>query len=202
MEGVYFYWIAWMSWVYVTFFMQKNNQRIVLAIILLFAISLSPFYITIYSFNINISVLILLLFCYKEVSTNSKFRTLFYFLISTLTISLAYSSFLLFELYDPVWLFLDRKIMLAIVLIYVSLFLLKGLKSRLLGVLIGTIHGDILYGVVLDKVKFQYEIGSPLFLDVLSICMALIFVWSTLEELFHHFDASIQKKQQRRNMAK
>ncbi|RFB16988.1 hypothetical protein DZB84_11400 [Bacillus sp. HNG] len=192
MEGAVFYWICWMAWVCSTFFMKKNRERLLLSILFLVTIILSPYYIGIGGIKINCSIFLIFFFCMKEISKRPKKQVL-YMLICILTISLAYCSFLMFELYDPVWLLFNRNLMLGAALIYVTLMLLKDFRLRLAGVLIGSIQGDILYGIIVNNVNFSYEIGSFVFLDVISICFCFIFVWSSLEILLRHVDVMVQK---------
>ncbi|MFS0822936.1 hypothetical protein [Bacillus sp. 1P02SD] len=192
MEGAVFYWICWMAWVCSTFFMKKNRERLLLSILFLVTIILSPYSIEMGGIKINCSIFLIFFFCMKEISKRPK-KLVLYMLICILTISLAYCSFLMFELYDPVWLLFDRNLMLGAALIYVTLMLLKDFRLRLAGVLIGSIQGDILYGIIVSNVNFSYEIGSFVFLDVISICFCFIFVWSSIELLLRHVDVVVQK---------
>jgi hypothetical protein len=192
MEGVLFYWISWMAWVCSTFLMKKNKERLFLSILFLVTIILSPYYVGVGDIKINNSIFPILFFCAKEISKRPK-KQVFYMLICILTISLAYCSFLMFELYDPVWLFFNRNLMLGAALIYVTLMLLKDFRLRLVGLLVGAIQGDILYGIIINNVNFSYEIGSFVFLDVIAISFCFIFVWSSLELLLHHVDVLVQK---------
>lgn len=191
-DGAIFYWICWMAWVCSTFLMKKNKERLLLSILFLVAIILSPHYVGVGGIKINCSIFFIFFFCIKEISKRPK-KQVFYMLICILTISLAYCSFLMFELYDPVWLFFNRNLMLGTALIYVTLMLLKDFRLRLAGLLIGAIQGDILYGMIIHNVNFSYEIGSFVFLDVISISFCFIFVWSSLEILLHHVDVMVQK---------
>ncbi len=182
-----------MAWVCSTFLMRKNKERLHLSILFLVTIILSPYYVGIGDININCSIFLLFFFGMKEISKRPKKQVL-YLLICILTISLAYCSFLLFELYDPVWLLFNRNLMLSAALIYVTLMLLKDFRLRFAGLLIGAMQGDILYGIIINHVNFSYEIGSFIFLDVISISFCFIFVWSSLEMLLHHVDVLVQKK--------
>lgn len=192
MDGATFYWICWMAWVCSTFLMKKTKERLFLSILILMTIILSPYYVEIGDININFSILLILFFCLKEISKRSKKQVLYLF-ICILTISLAYCSFLMFELYDPVWVLFSRHLMLSAALIYVTLMLLKDFRLRLIGLLIGTIQGDVIYGIIMNNINFSYEIGSFVFLDVISMSFGFIFIWSSLEVLLHHVDVIVQK---------
>ncbi|MCH1624763.1 YphA family membrane protein [Ferdinandcohnia quinoae] len=198
MEGAYFYWISWLAWVICTFFMNKGKQRTNIAILLLLLIILSPHYIDIGNTKLNVNLIIILLFCYKELSVKTMKQQLYIF-ICVFTISMAYGSFQLFELFDPVWLLFDRKWMFSVILIYITLMIFKDIKSRIIGLLIGAIQGDILFGFVLSKLQFQYVIGSFVFLDVAAISAFIIIMWTGLEELFKHFDLLFQKNSKQKH---
>nr|WP_142255360.1 hypothetical protein [Bacillus sinesaloumensis] len=172
--------------------MKKSRERFILSVLFLVIIILSPYYVVIGQFKLNCSIFPILFYCLREISKLPK-KTVLFLLICILTISLAYCSFLMFELYDPVWLVFNRNLMLGAALIYVTLMLLKDFRQRLAGLLLGTVQGDVLYGVVINKVNFSYEIGSFVFLDVIAVSFSFIFVWSTLEILLRHVDVIVQK---------
>ncbi|MFT4413112.1 hypothetical protein ACLM5H_04545 [Fredinandcohnia humi] len=192
MEGTIFYWIGWMCWVCSTFYMKKSKERFLLSVFFLVLIIVSPYSFVLGTIKINISIFFILLFCFREISKKSSKQKL-YLLICILTISLAYSSFLLFELYDPVWLLFNRNLMLSAALIYVTLMLVKDFRSRIIALLIGAIQGDFLYGIVVTNINFSYDIGSFVFLDVIAISFCFIFIWSSIEVLLNHFDVLFQK---------
>jgi hypothetical protein len=191
-DGSVFYWICWMAWVCSTFFMRKSSKRLILSGSFLVLIIVSPYFLLLGSIRINIGVFIILLYCFTEIVKRTSKQKL-YLLICILTISLAYSSFQLFELYDPVWLFFNRNYMLAAALIYVTIMLVKEFRFRLVALLIGAIQGDILYAIIVSNVNIPYDIGSFKFLDVVSISGGFIFIWSSLELLFNHIDVLFQK---------
>lgn len=191
-DGSVFYWICWMAWVCSTFFMKKSSKRLILSGSFLVLIIVSPYFFLLGSIRINIGVFIILLYCFTEIAKRTSKQKL-YLLICILTISLAYSSFQLFELYDPVWLFFNRNYMLAAALIYLTIMLVKEFRFRLVALLIGAIQGDILYAIIVSNVNIPYDIGSFKFLDVVSISGGFIFIWSSLELLFNHFDVLFQK---------
>lgn len=195
MEGIFFYWIAWIIWTLATFFMRKNNERLILSVVVLVLIIFSVTVMQITIFKINASLLIALLcsYLYLSLLTKSKTKKTVYILLCTLTITTAYVSFQLFELFDPIWLVFNRKIMLAFCLVYLTLLLVKDPRTRIVSVIIGACQGDLLYALILSDFRFEYEIGSLLFFDVLAISVFTLFIWSTLENLVHYFDTYFQK---------
>ncbi|MBD8070266.1 hypothetical protein [Bacillus sp. PS06] len=192
MEGIYFYWIAWMAWVYTTFIMEKNKERLGLSLLFLILIILSPLQLTLKTYHLNVVHFVILFISFTLIAKKTMAQKV-YLLICSLTITIAYVTFQLFELFDPIWLFLDRKLLLAFVLIYLTLMLTKDRFSRMAILLIGSCQGELLYGFVINKFRFEYEIGSFLFLDVLSIAFFIVFVWLKIELFIHYFDEMIQK---------
>lgn len=198
MEGSYFFWLAWFAWVICTFFMKKGKQRTNITILILLLIVLSPYYIHLGLTKFNVSLIIIILFSFKEISKKT-FKQQLYMFICVFTISMAYGSFQLFELFDPVWLLFDRKWMFSTVLVYITLMIFKDVRSRIIGLFIGAVQGEILSGFVLYKLHFKYVMGSLLFFDAVSISACVIILWCSLEELFKHFDLLFQKNSKQKH---
>ncbi len=192
MEGIYFYWISWIAWVYSTFLMKKNMERLLLSISLLIFIILSPYTFQLGVVSIHLVLIIILIMSYGLVGKKTV-RQKVYLLICSLTITIAYVTFQLYELFDPIWLFMDREWLLTIVLVYLTLILVKGSRSRLACLLIGSCQGELFYGLILSKFRFQYEIGAFPFLDVISLSVLVVFVWLKLEVFVAHLDEMVQK---------
>ncbi|MDF0726208.1 hypothetical protein PY093_05705 [Cytobacillus sp. S13-E01] len=195
MDGIYFYWIAWIIWTLSTFFMKKNNERLIITIIILMLIIFSATILQVATFKINASLLIALLssYLFLSINTKNKTRRIVYILLCTLTITTAYVSFQLFELFDPIWLVFNRKIMLAFCLVYLTLLLVKDAKTRIICAVIGASQGEFLYAFILSDFRFDYEVGSLLFFDVLAISVFTLFIWGSLEDLVQYFDTYFQK---------
>lgn len=196
MDGTFFYWIAWFFWIITTFFMKKSRNRIVYTVIVLLLIIFSNKVIEIDVFKINVSLLITLLSCYILLALftgKNNYKKVVYLLVSTLTITTAYVSFHLFELFDPIWVVFNRTIMLVFCLVYLTLLLIKDRKKRVLCMMIGTCQGELLYAFILKNFPFEYEIGDLAFFDVMAISVFTLFIWSALETTIHYFDTYFQK---------
>jgi hypothetical protein len=191
-EGVYFYWCSWVCWIFATFFMKKTKKRTVLAASVLITIILSAYNVTIGLFSVTFSFLFILFFAYYFVAKKTGWK-LVYMFMATITVTLAYVSFHLLALVDPVWVWMDETWMLAMILMFVCLMFYHDVVSRLLSVIIGSCQGDILYAFVLKRFSFPYVIGSFSFLDALMISCTCIFVWSLLEQLPLYVD-TMQKQ--------
>ncbi|MGX6442583.1 YphA family membrane protein [Neobacillus sp. K501] len=181
MEGLFFYWIFWFSWVYLTFVLNKQNPyRMKSAACLLFIIILSNFHFVIGSFDIYAGGLVLLLLSYYFFS-KEKFGHLLYSFICSFTITMAYVTFHLFEIFDPIWIIFKKEWMMGICFSILAILLQKTLSGRLLIIVSGTMQGEVLYGYYLTKFNFSYPIGTLAYLDVCALISLLLISWSILE---------------------
>lgn len=183
MEGLYFYWLAWIAWVGTTFLMNKNNPlRLKWSVLLLLVILAAPYKIDFVSIEVHLSALAIGLFIFLE-TRRKKTGSLLYLLLSSFIIMLAYTSFLLFELFDPVWVLFDRNIMLGAAGFYLAVLLHKERQDRILALVSGFLQGDILFSVILWKFNFPYPAASMAFMDSLFISISFLFAWSAIESM-------------------
>ncbi|WP_226642313.1 hypothetical protein [Mesobacillus subterraneus] len=183
MEGLYFYWLAWIAWVWTTFFMNKKNPvRLKWSVLLLSVILVAPYTIDLVNIEIHLSALAIGLYVFFE-TRRKKTGSLLYLFLSSFIIMLAYTSFLLFELFDPVWVLFDRNIMLGAAGFYLSVLLHKERKDRILALVSGFLQGDILFSVILWKFNFPYPAASMGFMDILFISLGLLLAWSAIESM-------------------
>jgi hypothetical protein len=96
---------------------------------------------------------------------------------------LAYTSFLMFELYDPIWVLFDRNIMLAAIGFYLAILLHKNRHSRVLTLITGFLQGEVLFSAILWKFNFPYAISSLAFMDILIVSLAMLVAWSAVETI-------------------
>ncbi|MCA1030533.1 hypothetical protein LCL95_05695 [Bacillus timonensis] len=192
MEGIYFYWLAWAAWIITTFFMKKDGYRLQLSIIILLIITLSLTNFSLFGIKINLAMIIALLFCYFLIR-KKKLKSIVYLLVCTLTITIAYVTFLLFEIFDPIWIVFDRRIMLSVCLLFLCLTLVKEPVSRVSTLVIATCHGELLFAFILKRLGFTYEVGSLQFLETTSIAISFTYVWILFESLVKYFDPTYLK---------
>lgn len=200
MEGAIFYWTCWAFWIYLTFLLEKRNPyRMKLAAIVLIVLILSNFQFKVSVFEIQASGLFILGISYFFISQEKRTAIIYYF-ICTVIISIAYVTFHLFEIFDPIWIIFKKEWMMGIVLWYLAILLQKTLKGRLLILFAGAMQGEILYALILNKFQFPYLIGAYASLDVCSLTALLLVGWSALENVgtvmqnhFHFFEKGKQK---------
>jgi hypothetical protein len=200
MEGLYFYFFAWAIWIITTFIIKKSsNLRLPIACFMLIALIISPFNFTIGDYSVSYVSIFLLMVVFIRIGYFSFKKKLYYFFTS-LIISIGYVSFLLFELFDPIWIFLKREWMLAFIMTYLSVLLQKNLSWRISIILTGCIYGDILFATIIHSFSFPYTIGSMNLLDVCSLASIMLFGWEGLkisigyfESLYHTIEREKQK---------
>jgi hypothetical protein len=122
-----------------------------------------------------------------------SWRVLIYFLISSTIVTLAYVSFELFQLFDPVWVMFHHDWMLAFAIVYITIMLQENHQLRMMTMLSGAIQGEILYAIVLKKFNFLYAIGSFAFLDVAAIGVSFLLAWWGMEYLAKYFEKHINQ---------
>jgi hypothetical protein len=191
MEGFIFFWFFWVFWILSTFFMSKKDLRLKVSIGTLLVISLSLNKITWSHIEISLSGLFLLFLSYIMIA-KQKGRSKSYLVIASFIMMLAYTTFHLYELFDPVWVIFNRDIMLSLLLAYLSVLLHSELHLRILTLICGAIHGDILYSLLIKKLSFSYFIGSFAFLDVISFGIAILLAISGFKRVSIYFEHHIK----------
>ena len=67
--------------------------------------------------------------------------------------------FLLFELFDPIWVWIEREWFLAIlVTIWNSFFILIKMKDTVM--MLGMVQGELFYSLILVKYSFSYPVAT------------------------------------------
>ncbi|MBP3039166.1 hypothetical protein J9303_06580 [Bacillaceae bacterium Marseille-Q3522] len=169
MEGIFFYWLTWSFWIITTFFLNKRNPyRFGLSFSLLCLICLSPYTINVYGINVSCSSLFTLTITYLYVAI-FQVKKVISFIVGTGILMLAYFSFLLFEIYDPIWVIFKREWLLAGLFTLLVMTLQKQLKIRVMMIIQAYIQGDILFAGLLQTYSMPYAAGSAALMDVIMI---------------------------------
>jgi hypothetical protein len=200
MEGSTFYWICWLFWVYFTFILDKQNPyRLKLSAIVLSVLVLSNIRFMVGRYEIHASALFLYVCSYLFFNKENR-GVIIYIFICSFIVSIAYVTFHLFEIYDPIWILFKKEWMMSLCLGTLSILLQKTLKGRLVIIVIGAMQGEILFAYILSKFQIPYSIGAFAFLDVCSLTIGLLVGWRALENAslivqnhFHFFEKDKQK---------
>jgi cbb3-type cytochrome oxidase subunit 3 len=186
--------------VFLTFLLNRNNPyRLKLSVIVLITISLSELHYSLGNDQLYASGFFLLMVTYFLFSREKR-STMIYLFICSFIVSISYVSFHLFEIYDPIWIIINKQWMIGIFLGYLAILLQKTLKGRLFIIISGTMQGEILYAYILSKYHFPYSIGGFDYLDVFSLISVLLVGWSCFENagtLFQNHFNFIEKEKQK-----
>ncbi|MCA1039791.1 hypothetical protein LCM00_09795 [Bacillus infantis] len=200
MEGFYFYLGAWCCWIAAAFFMKRQQkERTALSACLLIAIIVSPYTISLGSIHISAAGLFILICCYAEAASITGLKAV-YFFVSVFMIMLAYASFQLFALFDPVWVVFKKEWMLAAIMFALSAVLFAGCRKRIAAMLTGAIQGDLIFSLVLEKLSLAYEAWSFSFLDMAAISACALLLWEGFVKLAAYLErqaANLEKEKQK-----
>ncbi len=192
MEGLLFYWLFWMCWILTTFFYPKSHpDRLKFSAWILVTILLSTLNLNFLGFELSGSGLFILFTTYLYIVQFEK-KQILYLLLTSFIIMITYVCFLLYELFDPVWIIMKREWMLSLLMTYIVIFLHSDKKQRVGVLLLGMIHGEVFYAHIIRQFSFHYPTFSFPFLDALALTLVILSVWNGLETLTKYVDKSFQ----------
>lgn len=182
MTGIYFYWFAWMAWVVVTFLFKQSKQQKNISIYILILIICSNLYVPFWEFSIGVAFIFILLTSCIIISV-LKWKAMSYYLIVSIIVATAGTTFQLMYLFDPVMAIIKPAWMLAILLSILILLLVRKGIFRYILFMIGLCQAEMIYSLFLSSIHGRLVIGSFFFLDVLAIGFLLLFLWQGLETI-------------------
>jgi hypothetical protein len=197
MEGIWFYWLAWLGWVVVTFLAKKGKLRTWLSYSLLLFIITAHQVVLIYQSPVSIGFLFMMLCVYSYASRLPNHKLLYTF-ICTVILTFSFVSFHLFRMFDPVWVIFHPSFMVALILTYLVLTLIKNMRERILIFLFGLCHGEVLYSIIMERYSFPYIIGNLAFFDVVALGLLFISLWNGFELVSSSFNQSTRKTNKRK----
>ncbi|MBS4199517.1 hypothetical protein KHA93_07610 [Bacillus sp. FJAT-49732] len=178
MAGMIFLLTAWVTWIYSTFIMDKKSMyRWPIAMFSLIFIIIKDFSFSSYSLHLTVPSILMLAICYY-LASRLPLKKQLHLLFTVFTLMIGYTGFLLFEMYDPIWMFIDRVVLISFFLFIFSYFVYSSsVITRILLVCLGTLQGDIIFALFLSKWNMPYIIGSKEYLDIISITIfSIIFI--------------------------
>ncbi|WP_430487393.1 YphA family membrane protein [Priestia flexa] len=198
MEGFLFYWFAWIGWIISTFFLGKTPLRWKVSMLLLISIMLSTTSVWVGPFFISYTYLFLLVMVCIDASRFKASKQLYVLFIS-LIVMFAYVGFCLLELYDPVWIFVNRQWLLTAIILYIVFLLVKDDYMRCIVILLGLLGGDFLYSLIVTSLSMPYPVGHPTFLDLVAAVLMLLFIWKIVRTFASQFDWLLGKFQRQKH---
>lgn len=199
MSGFYFIFFLWSIWIIATFIVSKQNKwRNPVAFLSLCLLIIFPYQIKLWTISIQLPSLVILIISYFYLSSLSFLKKM-YMVLAIFIIMIGFAGTMLLELYDPVWIFFDRRFLLGfLVFVLVQLLYSRSIPSQFVSTLIGTIQGEILYALILKKWGFPYVVGSTDYLDICAVFLSLMILWSLLNFVISNMSIknSLEKEKQ------
>ncbi|MFP3722784.1 hypothetical protein SFC57_03665 [Niallia circulans] len=169
MEGSIFLFCTWCIWIITTFFMDKNNpSRTKYSIYILTAIILSPYRWEWQGISCSILLLIVLIMSFFYTGT-LRWKNCIYTIISSFFMMLAYVTYELMAILDPVWVFIPGVWLKTSILFTFLILLHKNIFCQILVLLIGSINGEMVLSFLIRNYQMDYSIGSMAFFDFLTL---------------------------------
>lgn len=183
MDGLFFYWIVWIALVWTMFFVPKtDSNRLTILLQLLIIVVLTRYQLMIFSYSVQLSGLyVFFLMCF--VLRNLSIFEIVRLLVHCFIIALAYSTFQLYALLDPIWVILNPIYLHGLILNYLVLLLERNGKRRVAVLILGMIIGDLVYAGLLTHQTITYRALSFGWHDTITFALLVQFAWSYLEYL-------------------
>ncbi|WP_175073015.1 hypothetical protein [Terribacillus sp. AE2B 122] len=171
MDGFYFFWATWISWILVTFFMRHSLARVLFAFAILLTISLSGFSFNFAGHRIFATVFLLAVIGFLFIFASKRVgRGTF----GSICLGIAYAGMLLWELTNPVALLIPRILLFSLTLFALVIYLTRNFHLQIGIISLGFSIGEVVYLLLLDIYGLQQDAGSFKAMDVMGIVLLLL----------------------------
>lgn len=171
MDGFYFFWATWISWILVTFFMRHSLARTLFAFAILLTISLSGFSLNFAGHRIFATVFLLAVIGYLFIFSSKRVgRGTF----GGICLGIAYAGMLLWELTNPVALLIPRVLLFSLTIFALVIYLTRNFHLQLGISCLGFALGEMVYLLLLDIYGLHQDAGSFKAMDVLGTVLLLL----------------------------
>lgn len=186
MDGVLFYWLTWLSVIFVFFIMDHSLKRTYLLIFLFSTLILSSWSKTYYFIEWNFALLLYFCLCLVIMLKLNKNQLLVGFVISFIVANWVWAIHRIIYV-EPVWLIISPLWMISVVIFPLVFIVLRNIYTRMFSILMGIFQGIILTSIMITvelgaSSTFQ-EVNSMFLLDILSLSVFVVTSWSILEKL-------------------
>ncbi|WP_425427172.1 YphA family membrane protein [Bacillus oleivorans] len=186
LNGWFFYCCLWSCWIVLTFIVPKSlPYRFYIGCFILMSIILSIYKVPIFHWSVNLTILIWMIGCMVSFAALPFSKRLYQICVSFI-VMLVYVVFLLFELYDPIWVIVDRRWLLSFIIGTIAILMNVKLLDRIAATIIGLGMGEFLFAYVLFTTGIKWDITTPHFLDLCSSIGILILLWSGFEFVIYY----------------
>jgi hypothetical protein len=193
-DGILYLWLIWGIWIFTTFMMNKAHPyRFHYSFICLVLLCVFPYGLKVGSVEVAVPVFVLGLICIHYIRIYSLKEKL-YMLVAILAMGMLYAGIGLVAIYDPVLMFIDRNLIMALSLAFLSIFFYNASSYlfRMIAVAGSSIVGEVFMSIPLKNVGFFYPIGGPVYLDVLAISIGILLAVKLFEEINQLFNIKVQ----------
>jgi hypothetical protein len=193
-DGILYLWLIWGIWIFTTFMMNKAHPyRFRYSFICLVLICVFPYGLKVSSVEVAVPVIVLGLICIHYIRILSLKEKL-YMLVAILAMGMLYAGIGLVAIYDPVLMFLDRDLIMAVSLAFLSIlfYTSSSYMFRMISIAGSSIVGEVFMSIPLKNIGFLYPIGGPVYLDVLAISNGILLAIKLFEEINQLFNIKVQ----------
>lgn len=166
-----FYYTCWLLTIIIYFFMEKSTLRNFYMIWLLMIITASPYLISFASVQISMAYVVLLigtLFLF-----GLKSLQLYEYIVAFICM-VGYAAILIWEIIAPVWFFMPRTVILALLIVSTLLLCIRVPNRRMIVSVIGLTFGQLLYELILMVYHLHDVIGALQEMTILSVTLLLL----------------------------
>lgn len=170
--------VAWGIWITAVFLLDRRHpHRSQIIVSSLCLIILYPLELTLFSCRISVASMVLLLFFFAWTNKNTCKQNV-YLVISSFVIMLGYAAFMLLQLFDPVWIFMDSQVLLCTGLFIASWILYpSSFLRRIPALMIGTMQGEVLVAFELGRAGIPSEVGLEGYLNIMACLFATLWAF-------------------------
>ncbi|MGG1631275.1 YphA family membrane protein [Rossellomorea sp. NRS-1567] len=193
-DGILYLWLIWGIWIFTTFMMNKTHPyRFHYSFICLVLICVFPYGLKVSYVEVAVPVIVLGLICIHYIRILSL-KDKLYMLVAILAMGMLYAGIGLLAIYDPVLMFLDRDLIMAVSLAFLSIlfYTSSSFMLRMIAIAGSSIVGEVFMSIPLKNIGFLYPIGGPVYLDVLAISTGILLAIKLFEEINQLFNIKVQ----------
>lgn len=195
-DGIIFVWFAWMGLIIVFFFQKASFNRTLLGFLFLLAICL--IHTTVEVLHVTVSALLVLsLACGYFFMMKYRVNTV-YAMIIVIMLTAAFTAVKLFAIYDPVFTFLYTRWSISAILFVIIHLTINGTIERCSFLILSIVHGEMILGIIFNRMGFERVIGELASLDILAISVMSTLIWSGFVKVTLHLEKLLKKHQERR----
>lgn len=193
-EGTLFFLISWLAVWYIIFMgngpARKRSRHLAAMLTILACAGISMNMVAIQVNFIWLPVIIWSLFQWRTVQKGHSFLVA----VSVFGVMVTFACFRILTMLYPVWLIIDWKILCSLLVVSVSAIFQREWNLRMSTLFIGTLFGQVIFGVLLDYNGMP--IGKLFSLEALDFLSLTVLI----NGLFQRFEQRVAKRAARKSL--